>query len=72
MVIQQMTKTLIPNQVHLKMEKDIILMKRILKKSQKLPFNKTGKIFKLLMSIIGPTKSIKKPKKVKIFMSLLL
>ncbi len=67
-----MTKMLTHNQVHSKMEKDTIPMKQILKKDQKLPFNKTGKIFKLLMSITDLTKSLKRPKKVKIFMSLSL
>ena len=67
-----MIKMLTHNQVLSKTEKDTILMKLTLKKDQKLPFNKTGKIFKPLMSIIDHIKSIKKPKKVKIFMSLSL
>ena len=67
-----MINMLTRNQVLLKMEKDTIPMKQILKKDQKLPSNKIGKIFKLLMSITDLTKSIKKQKKVKIFMSLSL
>lgn len=67
-----MIKMLTRNQVLSKMEKDTIPMKLTLKKDQKLLFNKTGKILTLLMSIIDHTKSIKKPKKVKIFTSLLL
>ena len=64
-----MIKMLILNLVLLvKIQKDTILMKLILKKDPKLHFNKTGKISKLLINIIDLTKNIKKPKKVKIFM----
>ena len=42
-------------------------MSLILKKKLRQHFNKIGKIFKLLMSIIDPTKNIKKQKKAKIF-----
>lgn len=67
-ILLKMTKMSIPNQDLLQIiQKDTIHMKQALKKDQKQHFNKTGKIFKLLMNITDLTKSIRNQKKAMIF-----
>lgn len=67
-ILLKMTKMSIPNQDLLEIiQKDTIHMKQALKKDQKQRFNKTGKIFKLLMNITDLTKSIRNQKKAMIF-----